>query len=61
MPETVPAGVDASKAAVAVMPGTPGKPTFLDMFRWVHAKGYDTDEHFQKFHARMLEQSQQAE
>lgn len=61
MPDAVPEGLDASKAAVAVMPGTPGKQTFLNMFRWVQAKGYDTDEHFQKFHARMLGQREQAQ
>jgi hypothetical protein len=24
------------------------------MFRWVSEKGYETDEHFQKYHARII-------
>lgn len=56
LPETVPAGKPVAQAAVATMPGSFGKGTFLDMFRWVREKGYETDEHFQKFHARMIEQ-----
>lgn len=56
LPETVPAGKSAAQAAVATMPGSFGKGTFLDMFRWVREKGYETDEHFQKYHARMIEQ-----
>ena len=55
MPDHVPDKPEtAAQAAVAVMPGAFGKATFLDMFRWVKQKGYDTDEPFQKFHARML-------
>ena len=42
----------ASEAAVATMPGAFGKITFLAMFEWVKAKGYESDEHFQKYHAR---------
>ena len=34
------------------MPGAFGKGTFLDMFNWVREKGYEGDEHFQKYHAR---------
>lgn len=26
------------------------------MFRWVHEKGYEGDEHFQKYHARIFNQ-----
>jgi hypothetical protein len=37
------------------MPGAFGKWTVLDMFRWVKMKGYEGDEHFQKFHARQIQ------
>ncbi|HEY9056031.1 MAG TPA: thioredoxin family protein [Aurantimonas sp.] len=54
MPEEVPEAGTAGEAAVATMPGLFGKQTFLNMFEWVRTKGYDTDEHFQKYHARKL-------
>ncbi|RAI00072.1 thioredoxin [Acuticoccus sediminis] len=55
MPEEVPEGeVSARDAAVATMPGAFGKHTFLNMFRWVHDKGYEGDELFQTYHARKL-------
>jgi len=56
LPEEVPEGVTVRDAAVATMPGAFGKWTFLNMFRWVNEKGYETDEHFQKYHARIIEQ-----
>lgn len=52
MPETVPEGGNAGLAAVAVMPGAFGKWTTYNMFNWVSIKGYETEEHFQKYHAR---------
>ncbi|MFN0264363.1 thioredoxin family protein [Tepidamorphus sp. 3E244] len=53
MPEDVPGGdVTVAQAAVAMMPGAFGKGTFLDMFQWVAAKGYDGDEDFQSYHNR---------
>ena len=54
MPETLPEGEDAGRAAVSTMPGAFGKGTTLNMFRWVAEKGYDGEEHFQKYHARKL-------
>lgn len=54
LPETAPDDATVAKAAVATMPGAFGKLTFLHMFQWVREKGYATDEHFQKFHARKL-------
>jgi thioredoxin-related protein len=54
MPEDVPSEGSAASNAVAVMPGAFAKGTTLNMFRWVREKGYDTDEHFQKYHARKL-------
>lgn len=44
-----------SSAAVGALPGLPSKKTFKHMFMWVNESGYNTDEHFQKYHARMLE------
>ena len=55
MPEEAPESGTAAEASVSTMPGAFGKWTTLNMFRWVHAKGYDTDEHFQKYHARELQ------
>ena len=57
MPDKVPAAGTAADAAVATMPGAFGKKTFLHMFEWVREKGYLTDEHFQKYHARKLAES----
>lgn len=54
LPEEVPSDGTVSEAAVATMPGSFGKWTFLNMFRWVHEKGYQGDEHFQKYHARII-------
>lgn len=54
MPEDAPEGGTAAEAAVSVMPGAFGKLTTLHMFQWVREKGYETDEHFQKYHARKL-------
>lgn len=31
-----------------------GPGTFYDMFTWIRIKGYKTDEHFQRFHIRRL-------
>lgn len=56
LPETAPEGVPVNRAAVATMPGAFGKWTFLNMFRWVREKGYLTDEPFQKYHARIIQQ-----
>jgi len=54
LPEEAPDGQTVAQAAVATMPGAFGKWTFLNMFRWVNEKGYETDEHFQKYHARII-------
>ena len=56
MPEMPPAEGNAGKGAVSVMPGAFAKGTSLHMFQWVAEKGYETDEHFQKYHARRLEE-----
>lgn len=56
LPEIAPDDVSVRDAAVATMPGAFGKWTFLNMFRWVHEKGYEGDEHFQTYHARIIQQ-----
>ena len=58
MPEDAPDGADAGRAAVSTMPGAFGKWTTLNMFRWVVEKGYEGDEHFQKYHARKFAEAQ---
>ncbi|MXN65619.1 thioredoxin fold domain-containing protein [Stappia sp. GBMRC 2046] len=58
MPEEVPEDTDAGAAAVSVMPGAFGKGTTLHMFQWVKERGYEGEEHFQKYHARKLEEMQ---
>lgn len=61
LPEDVPQQEESvAKAAVAIMPGFFGKGTFLDMFHWVDEKGYETDEVFQKYHMRMIDERRAA-
>lgn len=54
LPEDAPDEKTVAQAAVATMPGAFGKWTFLNMFRWVREKGYEKDEHFQQYHARII-------
>ncbi len=59
LPDAVPEKpMSALRAAVAALPGGFGKKTFLHSFEWVQQKGYDGDEHLQKYHARRLLESQ---
>ncbi|PJK30185.1 thioredoxin family protein [Minwuia thermotolerans] len=60
MPETAGEELSASQAAVAAMPGAFRKGTFLDMFTWVREKRYQTDEDFQRFHARRIREREAA-
>ncbi|MFK8033088.1 MAG: thioredoxin family protein [Hyphomicrobiales bacterium] len=60
MPEEAPNDVSAAKAAVSTMPGAFGRWTSLHMFQWVVEKGYESDEHFQKYHARKIEEARAA-
>ncbi len=55
MPEVAPESGSVAQAQVAVMPGAFGKFMTTNMLNWVLQRGYDTDEHFQKYHARMFE------
>lgn len=57
-PEEVEEDATAVEAAVANMPGAFGKGTTLDLLTWVVEKGYEGDEPFQKYHARMIEERQ---
>ena len=57
LPDEAPEGGSASEAAVMTMPGAFGKWTTLNMFRFVDERGYEGEEHFQKYHARMLEEA----
>ncbi|MGF1593964.1 MAG: thioredoxin family protein, partial [Kiloniellaceae bacterium] len=59
-PENVSGDLDARQAAVASMPGAFQKGTFLDMFTWVREKLYDTDEDFQRYHARRIQERRAA-
>lgn len=60
MPEQAEPGRDAAASAVSVMPGAFRKGTTLDMFTWVKEKGYERDEHFQKYHARKVNERRAA-
>jgi thioredoxin-related protein len=54
LPEEMPEGQTAVQAAVANMPGAFGKATTRNLLQWVVDHGYEGDEVFQKYHARML-------
>jgi len=60
MPEEADGKRDVGASTVAVMPGAFRKGTFLDMFQWVHKKGYETDEGFQRYHARRIVERREA-
>ncbi len=60
MPELASSDASADRQAVAVMPGAFRKGTFLDMFKWVHQKGYEGDEGFQQFHSRSIKEREAA-
>jgi thioredoxin-related protein len=58
MPETAPTDKRASEVAVVSMPGAFGKWTTFNLLNWVLEKGYDGDEHFQKYHARKIKEQE---
>ena len=60
MPEQAADSKSAQELAVAIMPGAFRKGTFLDMFKWVHQKGYAGDEGFQQYHARSIREREAA-
>ncbi|MFT5650756.1 MAG: thioredoxin-related protein [Yoonia sp.] len=57
MPSDVAEDATATGAAAAVMPGAFGKWTTLNLFNWIAIKGYEGDEPFQRYHARMLQEA----
>ncbi|WP_116132639.1 thioredoxin family protein [Tropicimonas sp. IMCC34043] len=59
LPEEVPEDVAANRAAVVSMPGAFGPSTTYDLLVWVREHGYDSDEDFQRYHARMITERQQ--
>jgi thioredoxin-related protein len=61
LPEEVPEGDTAVRAAVANMPGAFGKATTRNLLQWVLDHGYDGEEVFQKYHARMIVERPMAE
>jgi len=56
MPEEVPDGMAANEASVATMPGAFSGWTTYNLLNWVQEHGYDGDEGFQRYHARMLQE-----
>jgi thioredoxin-related protein len=53
-PEDVPEDATGIEAAAVVMPGAFGRWTTFNMLNWVLEEGYDGDEDFQRYHARMF-------
>ena len=53
-PEDVPEGLTGIEAAAVVMPGAFGRWTTFNMLNWVLEHGYDGEEDFQRYHARMF-------
>ena len=58
LPEQVPEGEPANRAAVATMPGAFGAGTTMDLLVWVKDRGYESDEDFQRYHARKIKERQ---
>jgi thioredoxin-related protein len=56
LPEEVHDGATAAQASVATMPGAFGTGTVKNLLTWIIEHGYESGEHFQKYHARMLEE-----
>jgi thioredoxin-related protein len=53
-PAKVTADTSAVQAAVTTMPGAFGRYTTFNLLNWVVEKGYNSNETFQKYHARTL-------
>lgn len=62
LPEEVAEDQTAAQAAVAMMPGAFGPGTTLDLLTWVQEKRYllDTEEDFQRYHARRIAEREAA-
>ena len=60
-PEEVPESVGLRDSAAMIMPGAFERGTTRLMLEWVLEKGYEGDEHFQKYVARRLEELRAAQ
>lgn len=56
-PPEIEEGASAMDAAVATVPGAFGKWTTLNLLHWVRDEGYEGDESFQRYHARVLQEN----
>jgi thioredoxin-related protein len=62
LPETAPGGdKTGGQLQLARMPGAFEGGTFKAMFEWVRQKGYDGEEHFQKYVIRKMNERRQAQ
>jgi len=61
MPESVEQGKTTGQAAIMTMPGAFHKGTTMDLLNFVVEKGYEGDEHFQKYHARKITERKAAQ
>jgi len=55
-PNEVAEDATATEAAVAVMPGAFGRWTTLNLLNWIVEEGYNGEESFQKYHARIIQE-----
>ena len=55
LPESITDDRTAVQASVVTMPGAFGKGTTRALLTWVKDHGYNSDEHFQKYLARTLQ------
>ncbi|MGP1358760.1 MAG: thioredoxin, partial [Roseicyclus sp.] len=56
-PEDVPEDMTGMEAAVATMPGAFGRSMTRNMMQWILDEGYNSEESFQAYHARILRES----
>lgn len=56
LPSEVEEGLSLPEAAVAMIPGAFGRWTTFNMLNWVLEEGYDGEEPFQAYHARLLQE-----
>lgn len=55
-PPAVAEDVTANQAAAVTMPGAFGRSTTLNLLNWVTEAGYQGEESFQRYHARILQE-----
>jgi thioredoxin-related protein len=59
--DEVPDGMTGAEAAVVTMPGAFEVETMFNLLNWVLQEGYDGEEDFQRYHARLLNERQETE